>query len=54
MLANSMAVNIYLLEQKLKEKAAFRNPDEFYFKMVKTRTVDGIHKLEYDFTLLYT
>ncbi|KAI5676805.1 hypothetical protein M9H77_07755 [Catharanthus roseus] len=32
--------------QKLKEKAAFRNPDEFYFKMVKTRTVDGIHKLE--------
>lgn len=32
--------------QKLKEKAAFRNPDEFYFKMVKTKTVDGVHKLE--------
>ena len=32
--------------QKLKEKAAFRNPDEFYFKMIKTRTVDGVHKLE--------
>ncbi|XP_022149947.1 probable U3 small nucleolar RNA-associated protein 11 [Momordica charantia] len=30
----------------LKEKAAFRNPDEFYFKMIRTRTVDGVHKLE--------
>ncbi|KAJ4706810.1 U3 small nucleolar RNA-associated protein 11 [Melia azedarach] len=25
--------------RRLKEKAAFRNPDEFYFKMIKTRTV---------------
>ncbi|KAM7509569.1 hypothetical protein LguiA_020022 [Lonicera macranthoides] len=32
--------------QKLREKAAFRNPDEFYFKMIKTKTVDGVHKLE--------
>ncbi|KAF8395622.1 hypothetical protein HHK36_019572 [Tetracentron sinense] len=32
--------------RKLKEKAAFRNPDEFYFKMIKTRTVDGVHKPE--------
>uniref|UniRef100_A0A1D1XP35 Putative U3 small nucleolar RNA-associated protein 11 n=1 Tax=Anthurium amnicola TaxID=1678845 RepID=A0A1D1XP35_9ARAE len=32
--------------RKLKEKAAFRNPDEFYFKMVNTRTVDGIHRPE--------
>ncbi|KAI3471732.1 hypothetical protein Pfo_029737 [Paulownia fortunei] len=32
--------------QKLKEKAAFRNPDEFYFKMIKTKTVRGVHKLE--------
>lgn len=32
--------------QKLKEKAAFRNPDEFYFKMIRTRTVDGVHKPE--------
>ncbi|KAL6985129.1 U3 small nucleolar RNA-associated protein 11, variant 2 [Sarracenia purpurea var. burkii] len=32
--------------RKLKEKAAFRNPDEFYFKMIKTRTVDGVHRLE--------
>ncbi|XP_059631927.1 probable U3 small nucleolar RNA-associated protein 11 [Cornus florida] len=32
--------------RKLKEKASFRNPDEFYFKMIKTKTVDGIHKLE--------
>ncbi|KAH7545985.1 hypothetical protein FEM48_Zijuj01G0152300 [Ziziphus jujuba var. spinosa] len=32
--------------QRLKEKAAFRNPDEFYFKMIKTRTVGGVHKLK--------
>ncbi|KAK4558748.1 hypothetical protein RGQ29_008143 [Quercus rubra] len=32
--------------RKLKEKVAFRNPDEFHFKMIKTRTVDGVHKLE--------
>ncbi|XP_062145140.1 probable U3 small nucleolar RNA-associated protein 11 [Alnus glutinosa] len=32
--------------QKLREKAAFRNPDEFYFRMIKTRNVDGVHKLE--------
>ncbi|XP_041020999.1 probable U3 small nucleolar RNA-associated protein 11 isoform X2 [Juglans microcarpa x Juglans regia] len=32
--------------QKLREKAAFRNPDEFYFRMIKARTVDGVHKLE--------
>ena len=32
--------------QKLMEKVAIRNPDEFYFKMIKTRTVDGVHKLE--------
>ncbi|KAE8037733.1 hypothetical protein FH972_010298 [Carpinus fangiana] len=32
--------------QKLKEKATFRNPDEFYFRMIKTRNVDGAHKLE--------
>ncbi|KAL9440609.1 hypothetical protein AB3S75_019305 [Citrus x aurantiifolia] len=31
---------------RLKEKAAFRNPDEFYFKMIKTKTVDGVHGLE--------
>ncbi|GJM92800.1 hypothetical protein PR202_ga09300 [Eleusine coracana subsp. coracana] len=30
--------------RKLKEKAAFKNPDEFYFKMIKTKTVDGIHR----------
>ncbi|KAK1292575.1 putative U3 small nucleolar RNA-associated protein 11 [Acorus calamus] len=29
--------------RKLKEKAAFKNPDEFYFKMIKTRTEDGVH-----------
>ncbi|XP_073067196.1 probable U3 small nucleolar RNA-associated protein 11 [Primulina eburnea] len=31
---------------KLKEKAALRNPDEFYFKMIKTKTVGGVHKPE--------
>ncbi|CAI9099899.1 OLC1v1036787C1 [Oldenlandia corymbosa var. corymbosa] len=32
--------------QKLKEKAAFRNPDEFYFKMTRTKTVNGVHMPE--------
>ncbi|WCJ40530.1 U3 small nucleolar RNA-associated protein 11 [Euphorbia peplus] len=32
--------------QRLKEKAAFRNPDEFYFKMIKTKTLNGVHQLE--------
>ncbi|KAG0264849.1 UTP11-like, U3 small nucleolar ribonucleoprotein [Mortierella polycephala] len=30
----------------MREKAAFRNPDEFYFKMVNTRTKDGVHITE--------
>ncbi|KAL6058157.1 UTP11-like, U3 small nucleolar ribonucleoprotein [Balamuthia mandrillaris] len=38
----------YKFKQKrlkaLREKAAFRNPDEFYFKMVSTHTEDGVHK----------
>ncbi|KGN44433.1 probable U3 small nucleolar RNA-associated protein 11 [Cucumis sativus] len=29
---------------KLKQKAVFRHPDEFYFKMIRMRTVDGIHR----------
>ncbi|KAK7363214.1 hypothetical protein VNO77_05347 [Canavalia gladiata] len=32
--------------RKLREKAANRNEDEFYFKMVRTRSVDGIHRPE--------
>ncbi|KAI5583557.1 hypothetical protein BDE02_06G022600 [Populus trichocarpa] len=28
----------------LKEKAASRNPDEFYFGMIKSRTVGGVHR----------
>lgn len=32
--------------RKLKEKAASRNPDEFYFKMVHSKTVNGIHRDE--------
>lgn len=32
--------------KKLKEKAATRNPDEFYFKMINTKTVDGVHRPE--------
>lgn len=34
--------------RRLKEKASFRNPDEFYFKMIKTKTVDGVHRPESD------
>ncbi|KAF9179264.1 UTP11-like, U3 small nucleolar ribonucleoprotein [Haplosporangium sp. Z 767] len=30
----------------MREKAAFRNPDEFYFKMINTRTKDGVHITE--------
>ena len=30
--------------RKLREKAAFRNPDEYYFKMAHTKTVDGVHQ----------
>ncbi|XP_028752929.1 probable U3 small nucleolar RNA-associated protein 11 isoform X1 [Neltuma alba] len=32
--------------RKLKEKAAFRNPDEFYFKMIRSKVVDGVHRPE--------
>ncbi|XP_020114444.1 probable U3 small nucleolar RNA-associated protein 11 isoform X2 [Ananas comosus] len=32
--------------RRLREKAAFRNPDEFYFKMINTRSVGGIHRPE--------
>lgn len=32
--------------QKLNQKAAFRNPDEFYFKMDKVKKTDGVYKLE--------
>ncbi|CAG8592622.1 7344_t:CDS:2, partial [Acaulospora colombiana] len=28
---------------KMREKAYFRNPDEFYFKMINSATKDGIH-----------
>lgn len=30
--------------QALKEKAEFRNPDEFYFKMLNSKTKNGVHK----------
>ncbi|KAF9581872.1 UTP11-like, U3 small nucleolar ribonucleoprotein [Lunasporangiospora selenospora] len=30
----------------MREKASFRNPDEFYFKMINSRTKDGVHILE--------
>ncbi|XP_061369799.1 probable U3 small nucleolar RNA-associated protein 11 [Gastrolobium bilobum] len=32
--------------RRLREKAANRNQDEFYFKMVRTKTVDGVHRPE--------
>lgn len=34
--------------QKLQIKAAFRNPDEFYHKMVNTKRVDGKHRNQDD------
>ncbi|KAF9107414.1 UTP11-like, U3 small nucleolar ribonucleoprotein [Mortierella sp. GBA35] len=30
----------------MREKAAFRNPDEFYFKMINSKTKDGVHLTE--------
>ena len=30
----------------MKEKAAFRNPDEFYFGMVNAKTKNGVHVKE--------
>ena len=34
--------------QNLKVKAAFRNPDEFYYGMHKSKTKDGVHQVEHD------
>lgn len=34
--------------RKLKEKAAYRNEDEFYFGMIKSKTVGGVHRPESD------
>ena len=45
-IASGVEINSGDYFQKLKEKAAFRNPDEFYFKMIKTKTVDGVHRPE--------
>jgi len=30
--------------KKMKEKAALKNPDEFYFNMVRTKQVNGVHQ----------
>ncbi|CAL4973517.1 unnamed protein product [Urochloa decumbens] len=30
--------------RKLREKAALKNPDEFYFKMINSTTVGGVHR----------
>ncbi|CAG8485251.1 6381_t:CDS:2 [Ambispora leptoticha] len=32
--------------KKLREKAYFRNPDEFYFKMINSKTKGGVHVSE--------
>ncbi|CAK8543672.1 unnamed protein product [Lathyrus sativus] len=34
--------------RKLKEKALNRNPDEFSFKMISSRLVDGVHRKNQD------
>ncbi|CAB4495041.1 U3 small nucleolar RNA-associated protein 11 [Rhizophagus irregularis] len=34
-----------------REKAYFRNPDEFYFKMINSKTKNGAHILEHDSAL---
>ncbi|XP_058757952.1 probable U3 small nucleolar RNA-associated protein 11 [Vicia villosa] len=34
--------------RKLREKASNRNPDEFNFKMIRSRLVDGVHKKNQD------
>ena len=31
---------------QLRKKAQNRNPDEFYFKMVKAKTAKGVHRIE--------
>ena len=31
---------------QLRKKAQNRNPDEFYFKMVKAKTTKGVHRIE--------
>lgn len=41
-----LSCNYLFFLQKLKEKAAFKNPDEFYFKMINTKLVNGVHKPE--------
>lgn len=43
-MAKFLGIPMTLCKQKLKEKAAFRNPDEFYFKMINSKTVGGVHK----------
>ena len=40
--------------KKLRLKAAFRNPDEFYFKMVKSKTKNGVHISEKNHGKTYT
>lgn len=43
------AKNYHTKEKRLtvlREKARFRNPDEFYFSMQSSSTLDGIHKIK--------
>ena len=45
------AQNFHTKEKRLtdlRHRAAFRNPDEFYNKMVSSSTKDGIHRVESD------
>lgn len=41
--AHAPACSRFPRTQSLRQKAAFRNPDEFYFAMEKARTRDGVH-----------
>ncbi|KAJ1502379.1 U3 small nucleolar RNA-associated protein 11 [Coelomomyces lativittatus] len=34
--------------RKLRQKAANRNPDEFYFAMIHSKTKEGVHQVEKD------
>src|SRR5690242_18802110 len=40
--------------KKLQLKAAFRNPNEFYYKMINTKTENGIHISENNHSKIFS